>query len=86
MLRIPKPTITFKGEDCKELLKKHDNGFDLLSKFLENPTTMPKDMTKLQVSAFKNHFQKIAWLFTRIMGQKSRTNISRMILYIYILR
>jgi hypothetical protein len=82
MLRLPDPTLTFKGEDCREFLKKHDNGLDLLPEFLENPTVVPGDMTRLQVSAFKNPFREIAWLFTRITGQESTTNISRMILYI----
>jgi hypothetical protein len=82
MLRLPDPMLTFKGEDCREFLKKHDNGLDLLPEFLENPTTVPGDMTRLQVSAFKNPFWEIAWLFTRITGQESTTNISRMILYI----
>jgi hypothetical protein len=27
MLRLSKPTLTFRGEDCKEFLKKHDNQF-----------------------------------------------------------
>jgi hypothetical protein len=82
MLRLPDPMPTFKGENCREFLKKHDNELDLLPKFLENPTVGPGDMTRLQVSAFKNPFREIAWLFTRITGQESTTNISRMILYI----
>jgi hypothetical protein len=28
MLKIPKPTLSFKGEDCKDFLKKHDNGLN----------------------------------------------------------
>jgi hypothetical protein len=47
MLRLPEPTLTFKGEDCRELLKKHDNGLDLLPEFLENPAVIPKDITRL---------------------------------------
>jgi hypothetical protein len=82
MLRLPKPTLTFKGEDCREFLKKHDNGLDLLPEFLEDPTDVPEDMTKLQLSALKNPFREIAWIFTRITGQESTTNISQMILYI----
>jgi hypothetical protein len=27
MLRLSQPTLTFRGEDCKEFLKKHDNQF-----------------------------------------------------------
>jgi hypothetical protein len=82
MLRLPDPTPTFKGENCRQFLKKHDNELDLLPKFLENPTVAPRDMAILQVSAFKNPFREIAWIFTRITRQESATNISRMILYI----
>jgi hypothetical protein len=44
MLRLPKPTLTFKGEDCREFLKNHDNGLDLLPEFLDNPTVVPEDI------------------------------------------
>ena len=74
--------MTFKGEDCKEFLKKHDNGLDLLSEFLEDPTAVPEDITRLQVSSFRNPFWEIAWLFTRITGHESMTSISRIVLYI----
>jgi len=82
MLRLPEPTLTFKGENYREFLKKHDNGLDLLPKFLYDPVVVPEDITRLQVSAFKNPFQEIAWLFTRIRGQESTTNISQMTLFI----
>jgi hypothetical protein len=82
MLRLPEPTLTFRGEDCKEFLKKHDNGLDLLPEFLEDPVAVPEDITRLQVSSFRNPFWEIAWLFMRITGQESTTNISCMILYI----
>jgi hypothetical protein len=60
MLKLPEPTLTFKGEDCKDFLKKHDNGLDLLHEFLENPTTILEDITRLQVILFKNPFQEIS--------------------------
>jgi hypothetical protein len=34
MLRLPESILTFKGEDFREFLKKHDNGVDLLLEFL----------------------------------------------------
>jgi hypothetical protein len=71
MLKLPEPTLTFKGEDCRDFLKKHDNGLDLLPEFLENPTAIPEDITRLQVNSFKNPFREIAWLFTRVTGQES---------------
>jgi hypothetical protein len=82
MLRLPEPTLTFKGDDCREFLKKHDNGFDLLPMYLKNLVVIPIDITRLQVSSFKNPFREIAWLFTRITGQETTTTISHMILYI----
>jgi hypothetical protein len=66
MLRLPEPTLNFRGEYCREFLKNHDNGLNLLPKFLENLAAVPEDITRLQVGAFKNPFQEIAWLFTRI--------------------
>jgi hypothetical protein len=47
MLRFLEPALTFKGEDCREFLKKHDNGLDILPELLENPTAIPKDITRL---------------------------------------
>jgi hypothetical protein len=47
MLRLLEPTLTFKGEYCRDFLKKLDNGLDLLPEFLENLTIIPKDITRL---------------------------------------
>jgi hypothetical protein len=73
MLRLLEPTLTFKGEDCREFLKKHDNGLDLLPKFLENPTVVPENIIRLQVVSFKNPLREIAWIFMRITGQETTT-------------
>jgi hypothetical protein len=82
MLRLSEPTLTFRGEDCKQFLAKHNNGLDLLPHLLEDPILVPEDITSLQVSSFRNPFREIAWLFTRITGQESTTTVSRMALYI----
>jgi hypothetical protein len=37
MLKLPELTLTFKGEDCRDFLKRHNNGLDLLPEYLENP-------------------------------------------------
>jgi hypothetical protein len=42
----PQPTLTFKGEDCRDLLKKNDNGLDLFLDFLENPMAILEDITR----------------------------------------
>jgi hypothetical protein len=60
MLKLPKPTLTFKGEDCRDFLKKHDNNLDLLLAFLENIAAIPEDINILQVSLFKNPFREIS--------------------------
>jgi hypothetical protein len=82
MLKLLEPTLTFKGEDGIYFLKKHDNGLDLVPEFLENLAVVPEDITRIQVGSFKNPFREIAWLFTRLTGQKSITTIPCMILYI----
>jgi hypothetical protein len=82
MLKLLEPTLTFKGEDCRNFLKNHNNDLYLLPKFLENPMTISKDITRLQVNSFKNPFWEIAWLFTGVIDQENTASISRMILYI----
>jgi hypothetical protein len=56
MLKLSEPTLTFRGQDCKQFLEKHDNELDILADFLEDQTTVPEDITKLQVSSFRNPF------------------------------
>jgi hypothetical protein len=82
MLKLPESTLTFKGEDCRELLKKHNNGLDLLPEYLENHVSVPIDITRIQDDSLKNHYREIAWLFTRVVGQVNTSSISQMILYI----
>jgi hypothetical protein len=59
MLKLLEPTLTFKGEDCRDFLKNHDNGLDLFLEFLENPMTIPEDITRLQVNSFKTPLEKL---------------------------
>ena len=84
MLRLLEPTLTYRVEDCKQFLKKDDNRLDLVPEFLEDSTTVLEDITKLQVSTFRNSFREIAWLFTRITGQESTTTVSQMALILCI--
>jgi hypothetical protein len=85
MLEILEMTLTFKGEDCREILKKHNNGIDLLLEYLKNIASIAADITKIQVEYFKNPYREIAWIFTRLTGHEGTASISRMILYICIL-
>jgi hypothetical protein len=56
---------------------------DILDEFLEDSTTVPEDITRSQVSSFRNPFWEIAWLFTRITRQASTSSISHIIIYIF---
>jgi len=49
---------------------------------LENPTVVPKYITKIHVGSFKNPFHKLAWLFTKLTSQEIIATISLMIPYI----
>jgi hypothetical protein len=66
MLKLLKPTLAFRGQDYKQFLEKHHNRLDILADFLEDPTTVPEDITRMQVISFRNPFWEISWLFTRI--------------------
>jgi hypothetical protein len=59
MLKLSKPTLTFRGQHCKQFLEEHENELDILVKFLEDPTIVPEDITKLQISSFINPFQEL---------------------------
>jgi hypothetical protein len=60
MLKLPEPTLTFKGEDYRDFLERNDNGMDLFSEFLENLVTFPKEIARIQVNLFKNPFREIS--------------------------
>jgi hypothetical protein len=68
MLKLLEPTLTFKGEDSKQFLRKHNNGLELFPEFLEYPMVVPKYITIFQVSSFRNPYREIAWLFIRRTG------------------
>jgi hypothetical protein len=54
MLKLPEPTITFKGEEERNFLKNKNNGLDLLQEYLEDLATMSVDISRIQVSLLKN--------------------------------
>jgi hypothetical protein len=82
MLKLPNPTINFKGDEENNFLKEKNNGFDLLKEYLEYPTTMPEDISRIQVSLLKNPYQELAWIFTKITGQESTSTIPLLAFYI----
>jgi hypothetical protein len=56
MLKLLETTLAFKGKDYIDILKKHGNGLDLLLEYLENPTSIPVDITRIQVDFLKNPY------------------------------
>jgi hypothetical protein len=82
MLKLPKSTLIFKVEDCKEFFMKHNNGLNLLPEYLENITSIRADITKIQVDSLKNPYHEFSWLLTNVTCQENTVSISQMILYI----
>jgi hypothetical protein len=75
MLKLPEPTLTFKGEYCRDFLKKHDNNLEILPEFLENPTTILEDITRLQVNRSRTHFGNCLVIY-QSTGQENTAIIS----------
>jgi hypothetical protein len=57
MLKIPKPTITFKGEEDRQFLKERNYGLELLLEYLEDPAMMLEDLSNIQVGSLKNPYK-----------------------------
>jgi hypothetical protein len=81
-VEAPRANTYLQRRILHRFLKKHNNGVDLLPEKLENPASIPEDITRIQVDSFKNPFQEIACLFTKLIGQESTATISSMILFI----
>jgi hypothetical protein len=56
MLKLPELIITFKGDKARSFLKEKNNGLELLQEYLEDPSAMPKDISRIQVSSLKNTY------------------------------
>jgi hypothetical protein len=75
MLKLTELIITFKGYKARSFRKENNNGIKLLQEYLEDPSTIPEDISKIQVSSFKNLYREVAWMFSRITGQESMETI-----------
>jgi hypothetical protein len=75
-VKLLETTLSFIGKDCRDFPKIHDNDLDLLLDFLDNFVVVLEDITTIQVDSFRNPFQEIAWLFTRMKGKESIATIS----------
>jgi hypothetical protein len=75
MLKLLELNLVYKGEEARNFLKRKNNGIKLLQEYLHDPASMPKDISRIQVSSLKNPYKEISWLFTRIVGQYSMETI-----------
>jgi hypothetical protein len=57
MLRIPEPTMTFKGDEAKEFLKERNGILNLLHEYLQYPIVIPEDLSSIHVSLLKNPYR-----------------------------
>jgi hypothetical protein len=82
ILKLPEPTKTFKGEEARKFLEEINFGLEILSEYLEDPTTMTEDLENIKVNLLENPYKEIAWLFTRVTGQESIITIPHLALHI----
>jgi hypothetical protein len=47
MLKLPEPTITFKRDEARSFLKEKSNRLEILQEYLEYPSTMPEDISRI---------------------------------------
>jgi hypothetical protein len=57
ILRFPETNLVYKGEEVKNFLKRKINGRELLQEYLKYPTSMSKDLSKVQVSYLKDPYK-----------------------------
>jgi hypothetical protein len=55
-LKLPESNITYKGDEPRIFLKGRNNGIELLQEYLQDPTTIPQDLSKIQVSSLKDPY------------------------------
>jgi hypothetical protein len=63
--------VVYKGEEAINFLKTKNNVLELLPEYLHDPTTMPGDISRIQMRSLKDLYKENFWLFTRIVGQDS---------------
>jgi hypothetical protein len=59
LLKLPELTLTYKGEEAITFLKGRNNGIELLQEYLQDPTTMPQYLSKIQVSSLKYLYREL---------------------------
>jgi len=55
-MKLIEPSIIFKGDEYRSFLKENNNGLELLREYIEYPSTMPEDISKIQVSSLKSTY------------------------------
>ena len=75
--------MVYKGEDTKNFLTGENNGIELLQEYLQDLSSIPEDISKIQVISLKDPYKNIAWLFTRVVRQDFTGTIPQFALYIF---
>jgi hypothetical protein len=47
MLESPELTVKFKGDEARIFLKENNNGLEILEEYLEDPSTITEDISKI---------------------------------------
>jgi hypothetical protein len=61
MPKLPKPTAIFKVEEAKNFIKVKNGGRYILPQYLEDPSTIPEDLSLIHGSQLKKPCKEIAW-------------------------
>ena len=75
--------MKFKGGKAKYFLTEKNDGWELLQQYLEDPTVMPKDLSRINISSLNNPYKNMVWLLVMVVHKESTTTIPRIALYIF---
>jgi hypothetical protein len=63
ILKLPEPNLIYKGEEVRNYLKSKNNGLEILQVYLHDPSTIPKEISRIQVSYLNDPYKEFLWLF-----------------------
>jgi hypothetical protein len=56
-------------------LKGENGGLEILQEYLEDLTTIPEDLTTIQVNSLRYPYREMTWIFARVVRQESTATI-----------
>ena len=57
ILRFPELSLVYKEEEAENFMKRKNNGIELLQEYLQDHASMPKDLSRIQVSYLKHPYK-----------------------------